>query len=84
MNGRLVDPGQPHGLPDTKITAVTGYRKPVDWLESAAFETLMLERLTRGSRTDGFFNGLARDYGTLSKRLGLVAATAKMVYTART
>jgi hypothetical protein len=67
---------------DTKITAVTGYRKSVAWLEAAAFETLMLERLTRGSRTDGFFNGLARDYGTLSKRLGLVAATAHRVYSA--
>lgn len=62
---------------------MTGYRKSVDWLEAAAFETLMLERLTRGSRTDGVFNGLARDYGMLSKRPGRVVATANKVYTAK-
>lgn len=64
----------------TGAKAVVGYEKPIDWLESAAFECLLLERLVRGSRTDGFFNGLRRDHGDFAGRLGLVAATRKKVY----
>lgn len=60
--------------------AVTGYRDEVEWLDSAAFEALMLERLTRGSRTDAFYRGLHKDHGTLATRLGLVAATPRAVY----
>ena len=64
----------------TGAKAVVGYEKPVDWLDSAAFETLLLERLARGNRTDGFFHGLRRDHGGLAQQLGLVAATATRVY----
>lgn len=67
----------------TGATAVTGYRHEVGWTESAAFETLMLERLSQGARTDAFYNGLTKDYGSLAQRLGLVAATPRRVYSSQ-
>lgn len=64
----------------TGARAVVGYRKPVDWLESAAFEVLLLDRLTTGWRSDALFNHLARDHGVFAKSLGLVVATKTQVH----
>lgn len=64
----------------TGATAVTGFRSRVDWLEAATLETVLLERLSRGSRTDAFYRGLAREYGPLVDKLKLVIATPRKVY----
>lgn len=67
----------------TGATAVTGYRAEVDWLEAATLEAVLLERLSRGKRTDAFYNHLAKDYGPLVERLKLVIATPRKVYGAQ-
>ncbi|SDI85150.1 hypothetical protein SAMN05192558_102366 [Actinokineospora alba] len=61
---------------------MVGYSNDIDWLDSAAFECLLLDRLTRGNRTDGMFNQLHNDHGQMAERLGLVAATRTTVYRA--
>jgi hypothetical protein len=61
-------------------TAVTGYAREIDWVDSATFEVLMLDELVRGRRTDAFARALHRDHGQMAKRLGLVAATRSKVY----
>lgn len=63
----------------TGAKAVVGYATEVDWLEAAAFELLLLERLSRGSRTDAFFRHLVRDHGKFAESLGLVVATKTAV-----
>lgn len=63
--------------------AVVGYAKEISWLDSAAFELLLLERMVRGSRTDYFFNSLLKDHERAAKKLGLVVATRRRVYNAR-
>ena len=71
--------GDDKGLQDfarrTKARAVVGYRKPVDWLSTAAFELLLLERMSVGWRSDALFNGLVKEHGTFAKSLGLVVGT---------
>lgn len=67
----------------TGASAVTGYRATVDWLEAATLEAVLLERLSRGKRTDAFYNHLAKDYGPLVERLKLVIATPRKVYGAQ-
>jgi hypothetical protein len=64
----------------TGAKAMIGYSRAIDWLESAAFECLLLDRLAHGNRTDGLFNQLHRDHGAMAERLGLVAATRTNVY----
>jgi hypothetical protein len=59
--------------------AVVGYWETIPWLESAAFELLLLERMLRGSRSDAFFNHLVRDHGEFARSLGLVVATRSRV-----
>lgn len=64
----------------TGARAVVGYRREVDWLESAAFEVLLLDRLVMGIRSDAVFNNLVRDHGRFAKSLGLVVATRAQVH----
>lgn len=59
----------------THAAAVVGYRKTVDWLESSAFDLLLLERLTRGTGAMRAFNGVMTHYRDLAVRLDLVVAT---------
>lgn len=66
----------------TGARVVVGYRKTVPWLETAAFEVLLLDRLTQGLRSDAIFNHLSRDHGNFAKSLGLVVATKNQVYRA--
>jgi leucyl-tRNA synthetase len=63
----------------TGASVVVGYRAEIGWLEAAAFELLLLERLLRGERSDAFFRRLTKDHGKFASDLGLVAATAKAV-----
>lgn len=64
----------------TGARAVVGYRREVDWLESAAFEVLLLDRLCLGLRSDAIFNRLVKEHGTFAKTLGLVVATRRQVH----
>lgn len=56
----------------TGAKAVVGYAKEIDWVDSAAFEVLLLDRLLRGNRTDAFFRYLHADHGEFARQLGLV------------
>lgn len=67
-------------VPRTVARAITGYQTEVDCLESAAFEALMLDQLLDDHRTDAFSRKHQTDHGEMTKRLGLVAATASAVY----
>ena len=42
------------------------------WLESAAFDLLLLEALTRYRRADGVENWLRKQYPSMVDRLGFV------------
>jgi hypothetical protein len=66
----------------TGAGVVVGYRTEIDWLEAAAFELLLLERLLRGNRSDAFFRRLTHDHGKFASDLGLVVATARTVMVA--
>ncbi|WP_328992595.1 DUF6642 family protein [Kribbella sp. NBC_01245] len=66
----------------TGAKAVLGYSRQIDWLDSAAFEVLLLERLARGNRTDAFFNHLHRDHGAFAEKLGLVVSTKNTTWDA--
>nr|WP_155917877.1 DUF6642 family protein [Marmoricola sp. URHB0036] len=64
----------------TGARAVVGYRRTVPWLETAAFEVLLLERLATGLRSDAVFNRLVKEHGLFAKSLGLVVATKSQVH----
>lgn len=54
----------------TGAKVVCGYRKDVDWVESAAFDLLLLESLTSNRRIDAKVNRVRHDYRELSAKLG--------------
>jgi len=56
----------------TGAKAVCGYTKKVDWLESAAFDLLLLDSLMEDDRIDARFNRMTRNFPDLTKRLGFV------------
>lgn len=64
----------------TGARAVVGYRRRVDWIDSAAFEVLLLTRLSSGLRSDALFNRLTNEHPALTKSLGLVVATRTQVH----
>lgn len=57
-------------LDKTGAQAVSGFTKDVDWFESMAFELLMFQKFATYQRLGNFVNGMERDYGQLSKKLG--------------
>ena len=57
----------------TGAKAVCGYTKDVDWVESAAFDLLLLESLTSSKRIDARINQLRRRYPDLTKALGFAS-----------
>jgi hypothetical protein len=54
----------------TKAKLVCGYRKQVDWVESGAFDLILLSGLVEDARIDGRVNRLRRKYPDLVKLLG--------------
>jgi len=56
-------------LRETKLKAVCGYSADVNWLESAAFEVLLVEALTYYRRVDAMDNYLRHNYPNLCDRL---------------
>ncbi|WP_127783642.1 DUF6642 family protein [Rhodococcus sp. X156] len=75
--------GEPKQLTDfvkrTGARAAVGYTKEVAWLEGAAFELLLLERMLRGNRSDAFLRALVRDHGKYASDFGLAVATKAKV-----
>lgn len=64
----------------TGVRALLGFRTSVDWVESAAFETLLLSKLAEYAptrrRAGTFFNGIMALQGDLARRLKFVMVTA--------
>ena len=56
-------------LQSTKLKAVCGYRADVEWLESAAFELLLIEALSHYRRIDFADRWLRSNYGQLCRSL---------------
>jgi hypothetical protein len=54
----------------TRARCIAGYRKDVDWFESAAFDVLLFEALTRYQRIDAAHRWLLRRYPGLVRTLG--------------
>ena len=55
----------------TRAKAVVGYTKAVYWIESAAFELLLLETLTQYESMGWAKKKMNREYGELAERLGM-------------
>ena len=56
-------------LKETKIKAVCGYSADIPWIESAAFEVLLIDALSWYQRIHAANNFLQKDYPNLCKRL---------------
>jgi hypothetical protein len=61
----------------TGAKAIVGYTRRVDWMESAAFDCLLLPRLLKAISVKPVFTSLEKDYPSFVRRLGLRIATAK-------
>ena len=60
----------------TGVKAVLGYRKEVDWIESASFDVILLSEMANFSGTPTtFFKNLMSRYGELAAMLKLVVGT---------
>ncbi|MGB3707047.1 DUF6642 family protein [Gordonia sp. (in: high G+C Gram-positive bacteria)] len=59
--------------------AVVGYTETIEWLESAAFEAILIEEMVASERPLHMFNRLQHNYGVLVERLGLVVVTSSGV-----
>jgi hypothetical protein len=55
----------------TGVAMVLGYRKNVDWLESAGAELLLLDRLQRYVDLGSMWSGFQKDHPGLVERTGL-------------
>ncbi len=53
-----------------RARCVAGYTRHIDWYESAAFDLLLFEALTRYQRIDAVDNWLRRQYPGLVRQLG--------------
>jgi len=60
---------------DSGARAVVGYTKSVDWVESAAFDLLLVPALLEYRSAKVVFNRIVRDQRTFARRLGLRMAT---------
>ncbi|WP_332643069.1 DUF6642 family protein [Aeromicrobium sp.] len=82
--GRMVGTARDHTLMQladaTGARAVVGYTAEVSWLESAAFDLLLLPRLAAAKRVDTIFRGLLEHNSSMSDAVGLVVATKAKVY----
>lgn len=68
----------------TGAKAVLGYRAPVDWLESAAFDVLLLPAIARHEGSPRkLFNLLMTRHGELAKHLRLVVGTKREILIAK-
>lgn len=64
----------------TGVEAVLGYRKSVDWIESAAFDVILLSRMANHTgRPATFFKDLMARHGELAALLKFVVGTRTAV-----
>lgn len=56
----------------TQVTAITGYDRNVDWIESAAFELLYFSAWNHYINASAFRTRMFKDYEELALRLGFV------------
>lgn len=61
----------------TGAKAIVGYTRPIDWLESAAFDCLLVPRLLTSTYVRTVFTSLEREHPKFVRRLGLRIATAQ-------
>jgi hypothetical protein len=54
----------------TKARAVAGYEEDVDWFESAAFDLVLFDALTRYKHLDATERWITQRYGRTAKQLG--------------
>lgn len=57
----------------TKAHVVCGYKRKVEWLDSAAFELILLGELTTSQKQGAAVNRIHRNYATHARRLGFVS-----------
>jgi hypothetical protein len=57
----------------TKAKALTGYRRNVDWLEAAAFESLLMSRLTAGGYVGSAIKRVKQMHPDLCRALEFVS-----------
>jgi hypothetical protein len=62
---------------ETGAKAIVGYTRTIDWLESAAFDCLLLPRLLDSIYVKSVFTSLEREHPTFVRRLGLRIATSR-------
>jgi hypothetical protein len=60
----------------TRVRAVVGYTRRVDWLETAAFDFILLPQLLDSMYVKPIFTRLSRDHARFVTGLGLRMATA--------
>lgn len=58
---------------ETGAKAICGYTRDVDWIESAAFDLLLLSSLVSSQRIDARVNHVRTRYADLTKALGFVS-----------
>jgi hypothetical protein len=61
----------------TGVKAIVGYTRPIDWLESAAFDCLLVPRLLDMKNMRSVFTSLRREHPKFVDRLGLRMATSE-------
>jgi hypothetical protein len=57
----------------TNVRVVCGYQRRVEWLDSAAFELILLGELTTSQKQGAAVNRIHRNYATHARRLGFVS-----------
>lgn len=67
---RITEPAAKRFLRTTGATAVCGYTRSVDWIESASFDLNLIEALTRYARPGAAFNHLERNHDKVCERVG--------------
>ena len=61
----------------TGAKAIVGYTRQVGWMESAAFDCLLVPKLLTAISVKPVFTSLEKDYPSFVRRLGLRIATTK-------
>lgn len=65
---------------ETGVSALIGYEKQIDWIEGAAFETILLGLMANHNRhPKALFDLVMSRYPDLAKRLGFVVITNRSV-----
>lgn len=61
---------------ETGAKAIVGYTRDIDWLESTAFDCMLLPRLLKAKSIKPVFTSLEKEHPKFVRRLGLRIATS--------